>query len=325
MKKRLLILLSILLVSLSLSACKSIEGKEADSSEFTIGILQLAEHPALDDARKGFEDKLKDLGMDVNIKYQNAHGDISNCITISQKFTREKVDLIYAIGTPAAQSAKQVTSDIPILFSAVTDPVNAGLVESWDKVGKNVTGTSDRADIKAQLELFKEIDSSIKDIGIIYNTGEANSKVQLNEADRISKSLGLNIVSLGVNNINDVTKALASLTGKVDAMYILSDNLIASSVELVSNTLIDKNMVSVSAEESQVGGGILITKGHSYYSLGGQTADIAKNILVDKVDIESLPVYLPEDINFTINESTLDKLDINKDLQIFIDAKKVNN
>lgn len=316
-KKHLLSKLLIIggIITIFLTGCSSKEA--ASEKDLTIGILQYVEHPALDDARNGFIDELTALGIDADIAYQNAHGDISNTIKISQKFERDQVDLIYAIGTPAAQSAKQMNPETPILFSAVTDPVDAGLVDSWEVVGGNVTGTSDKADIKTQLQMFKEIDPSIETIGIIYNTSEQNSIIQITEVEEIAPEEGLTVKVVGVNNINDLNTGLKSLVTKVDAMYILSDNLTASAVDLVSNTLIDNDMVSVSAEESQVNGGILITKSHSYYDLGKETAEIAKDILINKTDIKTLPVYLPKKQETVVNYDTLEKLSIDSTIELF--------
>ena len=294
-----------------------------DKKNYTIGISQLADHPALDDARRGFEDGLKELGVDAEIVYQNAQGDIPNSVSIAQKFVSDKVDLIYAIATPAAQSAKQATSDIPVLFSAVTDPVKSEIVTDWKNVGGNVTGTSDMAPIAAQLKMFKEIDPSIKTIGIIYNTSEANSEIQLNDVRTLAPAEGLDVVAVGVTNISEMAQGLDSLLSKVDAVYNLSDNLVASSIELVSKKLLEKNMISVSAEESQVVGGILVTNGLSYYELGKQTAQMAKDILVDGKDISSIPVGLAEKTITTVNQNTLEALGLDENMTIFKDAVKV--
>ena len=312
-----------------LSGCSKGDSQTAGGGEvsetYTIGVSQLAEHPALDDARRGFEDGLKELGVNAEIDYQNAQGDIPTSLTIAQKFAKDQMDLIYAIATPGAQSAKQATRDIPILFSAVTDPVKAEIVQDWENVGGNVTGTSDRAPVETQLKMFKEIDPSIETIGILYNTNEANSEVQIEEVKALAPNEGLEIVTVGVNNINDLPQAIDSLFKKVDALYCLTDNMIASSVELVTKKLNDYKMVSVSAEESQVGGGILITNGLSYYELGKQTAKMAKEILVDGKDISSIPVGLAEKTVTTVNEKTLKALGLDENLQIFKDAIKVGN
>lgn len=290
---------------------------------YTIGISQLADHPALDDARKGFEDGLKELGIDAEIVYQNAQGDIPNTVTISQKFVNDGVDLIYAIATPAAQSAKQATDEIPVLFSAVTDPVQSEIVEDWKNVGGNVTGTSDKAPVEAQLKMFKEIDPSIKTIGVIYNTSEANSEIQLEEVKALAPKEGLEVVAVGVTTVSEMPQALDSLLADVDALYALSDNLVASSVELVTQKLIENNMISVCAEESQVGGGILVTNGLSYYELGKQTAQMAKEILVDGKNVSEIPVGLAEKTVTTVNQNSLKALGLDENLEIFKDAVKV--
>ncbi len=314
-----------MVASLFLSACSSGGTDASSKKDYTIGIVQLAEHPALDDARKGFEDGLKELGVDVEIVYQNAQGDIPTTVTISQKFVNDQVDLIYAIATNAAQSAKQVSQDIPVLFSAVTDPVEAEIVADWDNVGGNVTGTSDRAPIAEQLKMFKELDPSIETIGIIYNTSEDNSQIQVEEVLELAPAEGLMVETVGVNNINDIAQAIDSLLNKVDALYGVSDNMVASSVELVSHKLIEHNMISVCAEESQVGGGLLITNGLSYYELGKQTAEMAKQILVDKVAVSDIPVGLAENITVTVNENTMKTLGLDENLPLLKNAVKVGN
>lgn len=315
------LLIILVLVSVVLSGCSSDGAKSGD--EFVIGINQIAEHPALDDARRGFEDGLKELGVNAKIEVKNAQGDIPTLTTIAQKFTSDKVDLIYAIGTQSAQAAKQVTSDIPILFSAVTDPVKAGIVKDWDDVGGNITGTSDISDTETQLKMFKEIDPSIEKIGIIFNTSEANSEVQIETVKEFAPSEGLEVVTKGVSNVNEMAQSLDSLISNVDALYILSDNMVASSIDLVSNKLIENEMISVSAEESQVGGGILITDGLSYYELGKQTALMAKKILVDGENPSSIPVERAEKTNIIVNEKTLDSLKLNKSINLFQDAQMV--
>lgn len=299
------------------------ESNNSGEKVYTIGISQLAEHPALDDARQGFEDGLKELGVNVKVDYQNAQGDIPTSLSIAEKLVRDDVDLIYTIATQAAQSAKQATSDIPILFSAVTDPVKAEIVQDWKNVGANITGTSDEAPIESQLEMFKIIDPTIKTIGILYNTNEENSKIQIEEIKKLAPEQELEVVTVGVTNVNELPQAIDSLLNKVDALYNLSDNLIASSVELVSKKLIENNMISVSAEETQVRGGILITNGLSYYELGKQTAQMAKEILVDKKDISTIPVGIAEKTLTTVNEKTLKALNLDETIPLLKDATKV--
>lgn len=320
-------LISVVMVGmLLLSGCTSSGSKTSTGGKaYTIGISQLAEHPALDDARRGFEDGLKELGVDAEIVYQNAQGDIPNSLSIAQKFVKDKVDLIYAIATPAAQSAKQATKDIPVLFSAVTDPVKSEIVADWNNVGGNVTGTSDMAPTKLQLEMFKKIDASIKKIGILYNTGESNSEIQIDEVKELAPAVGLEVITVGVTNTSEIPQALDSLLNKVDAVYIISDNLVASSIELVAKALLENKKVSVSSYEIQATDGILVTNGLSYYELGKQTAKMAKEILADKKDISTIPVGIAEKTVTTVNEKTLTELGLDANLPIFKDAIKVGN
>lgn len=321
MKKRMIsVLMALLVVGMFILSGCSTGGSKA---EYTIGISQLTEHPALDDARRGFEDGLKELGVDAKVDFKNAQGDIANTTSIAQKFVRDKVDLIFAIATPAAQSAKQASSEIPVLFSAVTDPVKAGIVNDWKSVGGNVTGTSDMAPTTSQLKMFKAIDPSIKKIGILYNTSESNSEVQIEEVKNLAPAEGLEVITVGVSNVNELPQAIDSIMKKIDALYIISDNMVASSVELVSKALIENNMVSVSAEETQVRGGILVTNGLNYYDLGKQTAVMAKEILVDKKDTSTMPVGVAEKTIITVNQKTLEALELDKDLPLFKDAVKV--
>ncbi len=305
------------------SAPETTPESNSDEKVYKIGISQLAEHPALDDARKGFEDGLKELGINAEVDYKNAQGDIANTMSIAQKFVSDKVDLIYAIATPAAQSAKQSTTNIPILFSAVTDPVESGIVADWENVGGNVTGTSDKAPVASQLKMFKEIDPNINTIGILYNTSEANSEIQVEEVKSLAPSEGLKVETVGVNNVNELPQALDSLIKKVDALYMVSDNMVAASVELVTKVTVENNMVTVSAEESQVGGGILVTNGLSYYELGKQTAQMAKDILVDGKDVSTIPVGVAEKTMTTVNQKTLEALKLDSELSLFKDATKV--
>lgn len=314
------LMILVLIGTLFLTGCAT-SSTNSDSDKYVIGISQLADHPALDDARLGFEEGLKDLGIDAEIVYQNAQGEIPNAVTIAQKFVGDKVDLIYAIATPTAQSAKQATSDIPILFSAVTDPVQSEIVDDWDDVGSNISGTSDKAPTQSQLQMFKKLDPNIETIGIIYNLNESNSEIQISEVEELAPKEGLEVVKMGVTNVSEVNQTLDALISRVDAIYILSDNLVASSVELVSNKLIENNMISVSAEETQVKGGILITNGLNYYELGKKTAQMAKEILVDGKDVSTIPVGVAEETITTVNKNTLDALGLDDNIELF---KNVN-
>ncbi|HHV45907.1 MAG TPA: ABC transporter substrate-binding protein [Tissierellia bacterium] len=318
-------LLTIFLISIVLlSGCSSKESQTTvDKKAITIGISQLAEHPALDAARRGFEDGLKELGIEADIEYQNAQGDIPTSLSIAQKFVKDGVDLIFAIATSAAQSAKQATDEIPIVFSAVTDPVEAELVKSMDSPGGNITGTSDESPMDRQLKLFKEIDSSIKRVGIVFNTSEPNSQVQVKKAKELAATLGLEIVEVGINTINDIPQAVDSIIKKVDAIYTITDNMVASAINVVAEKAIENNMITVGAEESHVTGSILITDGISYYELGKQSAKIAKEILIDGKSPSVIPVETAVNTKKVYNEETLNALGLDINSEVFKDAEKI--
>ena len=327
MKKNLISLMALVMAAMvSLVGCSSdIDGSSPSSGgdSFTIGISQLADHPALDDARKGFEDGLKELGVNAEIKYQNAQGEIPNTFTIAQKFVKDEVDLIFAIATSAAQAAKQATSEIPIIFSAVTDPVSAELVDSMESTGGNITGTSDESPIDRQLQLFKDLDDSIEKVGIIYDTGQSNSPVQIEIAKEIGATLGIEIIESGVSSINDIPQAVDAIMKNVDAIYTITDNTVASAISIVANKAMENNMITVGAEESHLNGGILITDGLSYYELGKQSARMAKEILVDKKSPSDIPFEKSKNTTKSFNEETLKALNLSIDNKAFKDAVKI--
>lgn len=292
-----------------------------EGKKFKIGISQFAEHPALDDVRKGFEDELKSLGVNADITYKNSQGDTGVAGVIAQKFVSDKSDLIFGIATVSAQAAKQSTDNIPVLFSAVTDPVNSQLVKTMDKVGGNVTGTTDATPMEKQLGLFQKINPKIKKVGIIYNTSESNSEIQVANAKEIGVKLGLEIRAVGVNNINDIPQAVNSMISKVDGFYSITDNIVASAINLISMAANERGMVTVGAEEAHVKGGILLTDGLSYYELGRQTGRMAKEILVDGKKPEDMPVETLANTTKVVNEKTMKNLKLNKELPVFEGAE----
>ena len=287
------------------------------AEKFVIGISQFAEHPALDAVRQGFEDELKAQGVEAEIIYKNAQGDTGVAGIIAQKFAADKVDLIFGIATISAQTAKQATDTIPVLFSAVTDPVHSQLVNSMENVGRNVTGTTDASPMDKQLALFKQLNSNIKKVGIIYNTSESNSEIQVAQAKEIAKSLGIEIVTVGVNNINDIPQAVNSLSSKADALYAITDNIVASAAGLIAKSAAERKMLTIAAEEGPVKNGLLMTDGLSYYELGKQTGLMAKKILVDKVNPKDMPVESLQNTTKIVNENTMKKLKLDKNNPAF--------
>lgn len=334
MKKIIKVLLLITSISILLVGCnkkekvnneevknENVTDSQSENKKYVIGINQHMEHKALDDAKEGFIDGLKELGIDAEIIDKNAQGEISNSTTIAQKFASDKVDLIYAIATPAAQNSATATQDIPILFTAVTDAEGANLVKSNENPGGNVTGTSDAADIKSQLEMFKEIDPSIETIGIIYNLSEQNSVVQVNIVESLVDELSLKLKTVGIDNINDMPQGIQTLIKDSDAVYIVSDNMVAKSIDLLSSELIKNNKISISGEESQVHGGALLTNGLKYYDLGKITAEMAKEILVDGKNPSDMAVRYAVDKTILVNTKTMEALGIDKDHPLLKDAE----
>lgn len=306
---------SILLSTSLLAGCSKTPNESANSENktYSIGISQIVEHPALDDARKGIIDALKEEGFiegqNLEIDFQNAQGEMANAQTIADGFASAKKDMIVAIATPSAQAAYNATKDIPIVFTAVTDPVSAGLVASLDKPGGNVTGSSDAAPMEKQFELIKTLVPNVKKLGVIYNTSEANSVVQVDQAKSIAAKLGLEIVEVGITSVNDIDQALNSAIGNIDALYVPTDNTVVSSIPLVANKCIENKIPVISAEDGAVKGGALATEGINYYNLGLQTGKIAAQILKGGKPAE-IPVGLLEDTTLVINETTAAKLGI---------------
>src|SRR5690554_5690043 len=247
----------------------------AQSAPLRIDITQIVEHPSLDQARQGFIDRLSELGyaegIDIVYDIQSAQGDLATAQTIARKFQSDGVDLILAIATPTAQAAAHIVKDIPILITAVTDPVAAELVESIERPGTNVTGTSDLTPVRAQLELLKEIAPNAKRVGIVYNAGEVNSVVQVEIARAAAAELGLTIVEATAGNSSEVLQAAQSLQGRVDAIYVPTDNTVVSALESVVGVAERAGIPLIAGEADSVAKGALATVGIDYYMLGRQT------------------------------------------------------
>ncbi len=250
----------------------------ADDTTYVIGISQLMDHPSLTAAADGFKAAMEDSGLNVTFDEQNANGDQSTAASIAGSFKSANVDLVLAIATPTAQAAAQAVTDIPVLFTAVTDPVDAGLVESWEAPGGNVTGTSDANPVKEQLALIEEIVPDAKSVGIVYSPGEANSVVQVGWAKDAAAELGLEIVEAPAMSSQDVLQATESLSD-VDAIYVPTDNVVVTSLETVLQVGEEKKIPVFGAEGDSVARGAIATYGLDYYQLGYQTGEMAAEIL----------------------------------------------
>lgn len=285
-----------------------------ETKQLTIGISQFVEHPALDAAREGFISQLAKNGYEkdkqVKIDVQSAQASMDTAIQIAQKFEADKVDLVLAIATPTAQAAAQTSKEIPILFTAVTDPVEAGLVAAMDKPGANVTGTSDMNPVEEQLKLIKEMKADAKSVGIIYSSGEVNSKVQVDAAKAVASKLGLEIKEAAITSATEVKQAAESMVGKVDAFYVPTDNMVVSSIAAVIGVAEAQKIPVIAGEENSVKSGAIATYGIDYTKLGEQTADMATKILKGEAKPADMAVEVQADMKLVLNKKAAEKMGV---------------
>ncbi|RXT13570.1 ABC transporter substrate-binding protein [Ammoniphilus sp. CFH 90114] len=325
-------------LALSLSACggggsssqpAATPEKPAETTEvkqLKIGVTQIVEHPALDAARKGFVDYLNENGYkegeQVTYDFQSAQGDMNTATSIAQKFSGDKVDLILAIATPTAQAAAQATKDIPILITAVTDPVVAKIVPDMDKPGANVTGTSDMNPIKEQLNLIKEIKPDAKKVGVIYNSGEANSVVQIEQAKALAPELGLELVERAVTNSSEVKQAAESFSG-IDAFYVPTDNTVVSALDTVLMVAEQLKLPVVAGEGESVKNGALVTYGIDYYELGRQTGEMAVRVLNGEAKPADMAIETQKNLQLFVNKKAAERFGITLPQKMLDDADEV--
>lgn len=305
LKKR---ILSVLIVVLTLSLTVCLASAQDAGTRFNVGVLQLVEHASLDAAYEGFIAGLADAGLvegeNLTIDFQNAQADQSNMVTISERFVKNKVDLILAIATPAAQAVAAATTEIPIVFTAVTDPVEARLVESLEAPGTNITGVSDAGPIEEQIELIAALVPEAKTIGILYNSSEVNSEIQAKQAEAAAKRIGLEVKFGTVASVNDIEQVLTSIADDVEAIYLPTDNTFASAMANVAKVTEAKKIPVVAGAQSMVEEGGLATIGLDYYKLGLQTGAMAAKILNGESEPATTPVETLQDTDLMINFDT---------------------
>ena len=312
--KKLLALVLAAAMTLSLTACGGGDDTNAGGDDtIKIGILQQLEHPSLDQSREGFIQALADNGYvdgeNIVIDYQNAQSDQSNLSNMADRLVSNKSDLILAIATGAAQTVAGKTSDIPVLITAVTDPVDAGVVNSMENPGTNVSGTSDASPMKEQLELLLTLKDGIETVGLFYTSSEDNSVLQINQAKEILDDMNVTYVEQTVTNSNDVQQAVQSLVNKCDAIYIPTDNVLASSMALVADITWPAGIPVVTGAESMVTDGGLATLGLSYYNLGYQTGEMAVKVLAG-ADISTMPVETQKEYAYIVNGDAVAAMNI---------------
>lgn len=287
---------------------------EAASSDETykIGVLQLVQHAALDASNEGFFAALDEAGVNYEVDQQNASGEQANCLTIAEKLVSDGNDLILAIATPAAQAVAGVTEDIPILLTAVTDPAESGLVNDNANPGVNVSGTSDLTPVKEQIDLLHELLPDAKNIGLLYCSAESNSEIQIAMAKDACDALGLTYEEYTVPSSNEIQSVVESMVGKVDAIYVPTDNVMAAGMATVAMVANDNNIPAICGEAGMVEAGGLATYGIDYYQLGYMAGEQAIEILTNGADITTMPIgYLPaERCELTVNKTTAETLGI---------------
>ena len=271
-------------------------GGEVNEKVFKIGITQIVAHPGIDLVRNGFLERMKELGFieGKNVVYdiQDAQGQMPIAQTIAKKFVADRKDLIFPITTPSAQTVVKESrgSGIPVVFGAVTDPVSAGIVRSFENPGDNVTGTSDVLPIKAQLELLLAVAPETKSVGVIFDPGESNAYFVMHLMESAAEDLGLILVKAPVSNTGEVMIAAQSLIGRSDALYTGASNTVAGAIEGVIKVSEGNNLPLLVAASSSVEKGGFGSVGFDYFDVGKRSADLAAMILLEGKPAGDIPV-----------------------------------
>ncbi len=321
MKRRVLaVILGAVMATAGLAGCGGDTGSSSSSSEgeemYTIGISQFAEHGSLDNCREGFIQGLEEEGLiegeNLEIKVNNADSDTGTAAQIADTFAADKVDLICAIATPSAQAAYNSArnTDIPVVYTAVTNPEEAQLADDEGMPVGAVTGTSDQLPVEAQLAMIREILPDAKTIGILYTTSEANSAYSITQYEKYAEEYGFTLETAGVTNTSEVSLAAASLMDKVDCLTNLTDNTVVSALPTVLDQANEKNIPVFGSEIEQVKLGCLAAEGLDYVNLGIETGKMAAQILKGETKAEDMEYELLTDSSLYINQAVADNLGI---------------
>jgi len=309
MKKYLSMGLILSIVLMAMTGCGS-AGAELTNSENDekvvkkIAVTQIVEHPSLDAIRDGMYQALKDNGYEegdtLEIDFLNAQGSMENTMTIANEFASKEFDVVVGITTPSAQALFNKITNAPIVYSAVTDPLSAGLE------GDKITGVSDMTPVKKQLSLLKELLPESNTIGMIYNSGELNSEIQVDIAKEVAEELGLEIKVVAITNSNEVSAALDSILGSVDALYVQKDNTLASAFPILVKKADEKNVPIIGAVKDFVDAGALATDGPSEFEIGYQTGEMIVKIL-DGEEVKNIQPEVVVNTKRDFNEVVAEK------------------
>ena len=291
-----------------------------------VAITAIVEHPALDAVRDGIKKGLADLGyqegIGVAFSYETAQGNPATAAQIARQFVGDQPDVIVAISTPSAQTVAAATTDIPLVFSAVTDPLAAGLVQSAEAPGGNVTGVSDMAPIGDHIALIQEIAPNVKRLGVLYNPGEANSVSSLAAVHQEAGTVGIEVVEGPATKSADVQAAARSLVGKVDAIYVPTDNTIVSALESALGVASEAKLPLFAADTDSVARGALAAVGFNYFDVGVQTAALVDQVLKGE-DPGSIPVVFASGTDLHVNKATAAAIGITLPQAVLDRATKV--
>ncbi len=314
MKKLLVILLALAMTVMMFTGCAKESGTaETDGDTYKIGIVQMMEHPSLNTIRESIIEGLAEEGFvdgeNIEIIYQNGQNDMTTMQNIAQTFVGEEVDVIVAIATQAAQASLAETTDIPIVFAAITDPVGAGLVESLDAPGGNVTGTSDEISAADIMDLAQQITPGFKTIGALYNIGEDNSESVISDLKEYASANGFEVIESTVTNTSEVQQAAQYLADKADVVFSPIDNTVASSMALAADVFNEAGIPFYVSADSMVADGGLATYGIDYTVLGKETAGMVAEVLRG-ADPASMAVRKMSEMSIYINTDTAEALGI---------------
>lgn len=283
------------------------ETTAAEGDAYQIGITQIVSHPSLDALAQGTMDAITEAGINAEFDVQNAQGDVSTAASIAGSFAEADLDLIVAIATPTAQAVAQVITDVPIILSGVTDPVAAGLVDSWESPGGNVTGISDMNPIEQQVELVTQIVPDAETIGIVYSSAEENSLVQVGWVEEAAAELGLTVETAAIANSSDLLQAAQSLD--VDAFWVGTDNTVVSAIETLVQVAETKQIPIITSDGDSIARGAVATYAFNYYDMGLQTGRMAVRVLNGEAPAD-IPVETSEDLLLYLNLDAAERMGV---------------
>ena len=315
--KKIISILTLLAASILIVGCANKKEEAKTEKVYKIGVSQIVEHPALDDAKKGFEDAIKKSGLKVEFDDKNANKDMSAQTMIMQQFKNDKKDLVFAISTPTAQAAMaQIDPATPIVFASVSDPAGAGLV------GKsNITGTSGVPEIESNLKLIKEAFPNAKKIGVLYNTSEQNSVVQVKMLKELAPKYGFEVIAESSTNANEMVSALAKISKEIDVFYAIQDSTLVTYFKNLSEKMNEQKIPIIGSNEVYTNLGGLISQGTTDYQIGYRAGEMAVEILKNgkkPSDIKIESVQMP---TISINKANMELLGIKLPESVLSKAK----